>query len=237
MAQVRSCLAPANPALPRMVSEHAGIPALRQGWSGHSTKNALARSLGASRRSPSSYHETPPASRACAEVCAAQLANKEDQKTGGGRHLCHQQEGAESPRAAPRLPWPCIPHLTARSAAGRRWAGRLDGVSVKMSSRDPIRRLLHTCSVLSAPGPGETRYEVCCSLPFRFRYTRSSQEDRRTLITKAMGRNRATTSALAEGDTHSDQTLVTDLLRGPKLLSLHLRAGGRPAFQGCGRSF
>lgn len=155
---------PANPALPRVVSECAGIPALRQGWSGHNTKNALARSLGASRRSPSSYHETPPASRACAEVCAAQLANK-DQKTGGGRHLCHQQEGAESPRAGPRLPWPCIPHLTARSAAGRRWAERLDGVSVKMSSRDPIRRLLHTCSVLSAPGPGETGMRCAAPCP------------------------------------------------------------------------
>lgn len=65
-----------------------------------------------------------------------------------------------------------------------------------MSSLDPIRHFFHTCCVLSG-GQALRKQEVCCSLPCR--HTQSSQEDRRTMITKATGGNRATTTGYSHG--------------------------------------
>ena len=46
------------------------------------------------------------------------------------------------------------------------------------------------------------------------------------------GQEQSYHEAMAEGDIHSYQTLITDVPQGPRLLSLHLGTGGRPAFQG-----
>lgn len=86
-----------------------------------------------------------------------------------------------------------------------------------------------TPHLLCAERPGENVRGVWL-LPFR--YTRSSQEGRKTSITKTAGRNKSYHAAMAEGDIHSDQTLITDVPQGRRLLSLHLRTGGRAAFRG-----
>lgn len=103
-----------------------------------------------------------------------------------------------------------------------------------MSSLDPIRHFFHTCCVLSG-GQALRKQEVCCSLPCR--HTQSSQEDRRTMITKATGGNRATTTGYSHGGRahlfhqRDFKTLITSLLRWPRTAVTGSEPGLHPRLQ------